>query len=69
MPRAAFALFLARLRRLAQSVLTGTMVLHVQKLDGVLDLFGVSVWYLMVTFVYLFFWWPVSSIVTALARR
>ena len=46
--------------------LTETMVLHVPKLDGVLDLFGVSKWYLMVTFVYIFFWWPVSSIVTAL---
>ena len=41
-------------------------MLHVPKLDGVLDLLGVSERDLMVTFVYLFFWWPVSSIVTAL---
>ena len=41
------------------------MVPHVQRLVGVLDLFGVSERDLLVSSVYLFFWWPASSIVTA----
>ena len=40
-------------------------MLHVPKLDGVPDLLGVSERDLFATIVYFFFWWPVSSIVTA----
>ena len=46
-------------------VLTGTMVLHVLKLDGVSDLLGMSERDLMVSFVYLYFCWPMWSLLVA----
>ena len=46
-------------------VLTGTMVLHVLKLGGVSDLLSMSERDLMVSFVCLYFCWPVWSLVVA----
>ena len=46
-------------------LLTGTMVLHVLKFDGVSDLLGMSERDLMVSFVYLYFFLPVLSVVDA----